>query len=352
MRRSASGRPTAAVLGAWRRTSIAASASSSADALQAGPQALEVSHHRSRPEPDRLAERRGHQLEGVAGVDAGRGQVQRAARVGRGHDRRAGPLDGGELAGPDLRRPARAAAPSRRHRRRSTGPRRRARRGRRTRPSTARTGRWARCTWRRWQGSCTATRGRGARAGAGRGRRSSRSASHSCTSRTRRLNALRLGRATDEVAVVLQLGPAAGRVDQHRRVAGQRRHDPPGEAPGVVGQAGVAVQRPAAVGPRAGQGDLGPGRFQHLLHRAVDVALPGVHHAAGEQPHVVGPLAGPRGDQRPAPHRQAGGQPGPGGPASAAPTAGAGPAPAADEPASTRRWWPSARRARRRWRGW
>ncbi len=53
-------------------------------------------------------------------------------------------------------------------------------------------------------------------------------------------------------------------------------------------QPGVDVQRAAAGGlPRVGEGDAGAGRAEDSDDGGVDVTLPGVHDAAGEQPDVV-----------------------------------------------------------------
>ena len=99
-------------------------------------------------------------------------------------------------------------------------------------------------------------------------------------------------RCAEKVAVVLHRGAASRAVDDDRRVAGHRRDHPPGEPPGVVDAARVHVQRTAAVaagsGPRARQ----PARREHGGRRAMRVAHPRVHHAAGEQPGVGTPADG------------------------------------------------------------
>ena len=88
-----------------------------------------------------------------------------------------------------------------------------------------------------------------------------RGASHSCTSWTRAAKRLGLRRA-EQVAVVLQRRAASGGVDDDRRVAGHRRHHASGEPSGVVGEAGVHVQRAAAVAAlcRAARRRTGRGR--------------------------------------------------------------------------------------------
>ena len=94
------------------------------------------------------------------------------------------------------------------------------------------------------------------------------------------------GIGAEQVAVVLEGGAAAGRVDQDRRVARHRRHDPGGQPAGVGHQAGVHVQRTAAGTAAPGQRHAGASRLDQPLGRLVDGPLPRVHDTAGEQPHV------------------------------------------------------------------
>ena len=114
------------------------------------------------------------------------------------------------------------------------------------------------------------------------------SASHSCTSWTRALNALGLGGA-EQVAVVLELGAAAGRVDQHRGVARAGR---PSTRAGQRGgprrpRPAWACSAPQQAAPRRRQGATpAPAASSTRCAATVDGPLPGVHHAAGEQPHV------------------------------------------------------------------
>ena len=181
-------------------------------------------------------------------------------------------------------------------------------------------------------------RAHGRAAGGGQSSRR-RSASHSCTSRTRAANAPRRGGA-EQVAVVLHRRAASGRVDEHRRVTGHRR-DRPRRQPLRLGlEPGVHVQRAAARrargrGPRTTRPTAS---ISAAVLRCVD-AHPRVHHAAGEQPDIgvghrpVGDGRGPRrSGSRPNPSRF-------GTRRSRWATA------SSVDPASSARWWPSTRNA-------
>ena len=78
---------------------------------------------------------------------------------------------------------------------------------------------------------------------------------------------------------------------------------------GLVDQTGVRVQGATAAGAGTGQRHPGAGRFDHGLGGGVNVALPRVHHTAGEQPDIV--AAGPTSVGRRSGRRA--GKPGPGG---------------------------------------
>ena len=223
----------------------------------------------------------------MADGDAGGGEVHRAARVGAG---RPSPpparRDRAPACARGSRRPAPAAAPSRRRRRRSTGRRRRARRRRRRRRAPCAPARWARCTWRRWHGSCTIT-GPSRRVGAG-----SRS---TCVGQPL-VDVAHPGAERDAPRRCRAGGrsPSSPRRSRRSRRRSARRRastpSPVGPARGRVGvQAGVGVQRAAAVAAahRAA-------RYVDARRRRARVAvprwvsrMPGVHHAAGEQPDVV-----------------------------------------------------------------
>ena len=97
----------------------------------------------------------------------------------------------------------------------------------------------------------------------------------------------------EQSPVVLERGPAAGRVDQDGGLAaaaaaqaGQAGHRRSGHGSGRLLQPGVGGQGPAAGRGRAGGGDARAGRLDHRLGGRVNGALPGVHDAAGEQKHV------------------------------------------------------------------
>ena len=193
--------------------------------------------------------------------------------------------------------------------------------------STVRTAWWARWTWRRWHGSCTAT-GR-AIAVVGRRRQPLGALGQPLVDVAHPApKASRLGGA-EQVAVVLEHRPAAGGVDQDRRVTGERRHGALAPAPGrrTAARRGARSAPQQAASP-PGQRDPGAGRLDHPLDVGVDVAHPGVHHAAGEQPHVAARRAQAGGPAHRHPVRQA--QPAATG--AGAPAAGAGPAPSERRP--------------------
>ena len=140
----------------------------------------------------------------------------------------------------------------------------------------------------------------------------------------------------EEVAVVLERGAAPGRVDDDRRVAGHRLDRALGQAAGSRPSPAWLCRAPQhAVGrdPERGAGRLDDGR-----RRPVRVAHPGVHHAAGVEPHGVG--AGRRRRLDPAPATQRAGGPD-------RPASGPGAAAGRRRAASSRRAARDAGRARR-----
>ena len=168
---------------------------------------------------------------------------------------------GGDLALADRRRPAPGAAPSTRRRRRSTAPRRRARRPATYGCSTVRTDRWARCTWRRWHGSCTATRPRRGLGGPrqhGRMLRRATRARRARGPRTPRPPACRAGGRSPS---------ARPRIRPSRRRSARRRASTAitrrASRLAVVGEPGVHVQRAAAVAAPSGQRHAAPGAAEH-----------------------------------------------------------------------------------------
>ena len=90
--------------------------------------------------------------------------------------------------------------------------------------------------------------------------------------------------------------------------------------------------------PGPGEGDADAARLEHRVGRLVDVALPGVHHAPGEEPDVrsrsrpAAPGASGSGGSASREVSRAGHQPGPLG-------HGAGSA----QGRRSSRWWPSSR---------
>ncbi len=90
----------------------------------------------------------------------------------------------------------------------------------------------------------------------------------------------------EQLAVASERGAAAGRVHEHRCLAGQGSDRSRREATGRVVESGVLVQCTTACGAQPGQPHADTGCGEHGEHIAVHVALPGVHHAAGEEPHV------------------------------------------------------------------
>ena len=229
----------------------------------------------------------GEQLGGVAHVEPRGPEVHRAAGVGGDDDQRTRRVTGGGTqsarpCGRGSRPRARVRAPSTRHRRRNRDRRRRSRAT--GTPARARSGPHpARCcTCRRWHGSCTTTVSSRSRSG-------ERSllgdplgeVAHARRERVRR-------RRAEQPPVVLHRRAAPGAVDDDRRVAGHRPHDPPGQGTGLADAPGVGVQRAAAVAARTGQPDPGPGGAHDRRRRPVHVALPRVHDAPGEQVGVGG----------------------------------------------------------------
>ena len=122
------------------------------------------------------------------------------------------------------------------------------------------------------------------RRGLGGPRRVHVGASHSCTS----WNGPKASasRRVEQVAEVLRAATSGG-VDDDRRGAGHRPHHASGEPSCVVGEAGVHVQRAAAVAAPSGQRDAVSRAAEHPNDRGVHGPLPRVHDASGEQPHVI-----------------------------------------------------------------
>ena len=94
-------------------------------------------------------------------------------------------------------------------------------------------------------------------------------------------------RGAEQRAVVLEGRAAAGRVHDDRRVARHRRDRPARERRRAVVQPGVDVQRAAARRTRTGDGVRRTRQLDQARRVDVGLALPCVHHAAGEQPDVV-----------------------------------------------------------------
>ena len=104
----------------------------------------------------------------------------------------------------------------------------------------------------------------------------------------------------EQRAVLLERRTAPGGVDQDRGVARHRRHRALGAPARLVVPPGVMGERPAARAATVGDRERRPRRRDQRRRAVVRGTLPGVHHAAGEEPHV-GPGGGePRG----ASHRQ------------------------------------------------
>ena len=138
-------------------------------------------------------------------------------------------------------------------------------------------------------------RGPSARGGGGRGparrrpcpvsrRRSGRlAASHSEKSRTRAENATASG-VPSEPPVVLHRRATAGAVDDDRSVPRHRRDHPPGERAVRARRVPRATcSAPQQSPPARASPGRAPVDAHHVERGAVDVALPRVHHAAGEQ---------------------------------------------------------------------
>ena len=104
----------------------------------------------------------------------------------------------------------------------------------------------------------------------------------------------RLG-STDKVTVVLHGRSTAGGVDEDRAACIKPGDHGPGQRAGPVSQSGVTVQGPTTRCCISGGGDPKAGRFQHGLGGTMNIALPGVHDAPGEQIHIVtaGAMFGP-----------------------------------------------------------
>ena len=95
------------------------------------------------------------------------------------------------------------------------------------------------------------------------------------------------GVGAEQPPVVLHRRAAPRAVDDDRRrrpgtTAITRR----ASAPRLVVEPGVEVQRAAAPAPGSGEPGTGAGRAHHGQRGAVDVALPCVHHATGEEERV------------------------------------------------------------------
>ena len=227
-------------------------------------------------------------------------QMHAAPRVGADDHRRTGPgcgaFDGCHLAVADLagqlglQRRVRAAGPA-------AHPSSSSSTTSATSRTTERTGRCAFWTWRRWHGSCTIT-GASSRRNAGSAS-STRRDPLVHVEHSRREPAGAVG--VEQMPVVLQCRAASRRVDEDRGVAGHRRHDvaAPASRPRREARRGCAAHHSMTPFVRDVVGDSE--RIQHACRVAVGLAQPGVHHAAGEQPHV---RAGGR-DRRSAPEREA-----------------------------------------------
>jgi len=113
----------------------------------------------------------------------------------------------------------------------------------------------------------------------------------------------RLGlRSAQQMSVLLHRSTAAGRVDHDRAlvaVDGQRGDRRLSPAAGIRAEPGMGVQGTAAGCDVARRGDAEPGGLHHSLTGMMDVALPGIHDAAGEQIDIVA-----TGDMSRSPQRQ------------------------------------------------
>ena len=76
-------------------------------------------------------------------------------------------------------------------------------------------------------------------------------------------------------------------LDEDRRVAGQGAHDATGRGDGLVAQSRVLGQRAAARTGRTADRHGDARRAEDAGGRHVHLALPRIHHAAGEEPDVV-----------------------------------------------------------------
>ena len=98
----------------------------------------------------------------------------------------------------------------------------------------------------------------------------------------------------EKFAVVLQCGTAPGGVHDDRR--SERTAEIVDHATGKFFRAllatSMAVQGPAAATATAGQADGRSGAAHHPQRCLVDIALPSIHHATGEQDRIDGVLIG------------------------------------------------------------
>ena len=182
------------------------------------------------------------------------------------------------VGGSRWRAPVRARR--RRHRRHSTGRRRRSRAGGTRARARRGPAPCAFCTWRRWHGSCTDRVASGV-AQRQRGLRDEplREVAHPLRER------VRFGRA-EQTAVVLHRRAAARAVDDDGRVTRERRDDAAGEPAREVHPPGMDVQGTATVATAFRETGV-RARGAHDPERgAVDIALPRVHDASGEQIRV------------------------------------------------------------------
>ena len=146
----------------------------------------------------------------------------------------------------------------------------------------------ARCTWRRWHGSCTATARPSAAASTSGGQAVDAGREPLVHVVHARAERDRLVRA-EQMPVVLHRRATSGRVDDDRRVARHRRHHRRRHPYRGV-RRGRRARRARRSSPRRVHSTAArhrhAGRLDHPLRRRVHVALPRVHHAAGEQPDV------------------------------------------------------------------
>ena len=96
----------------------------------------------------------------------------------------------------------------------------------------------------------------------------------------------RLG-GPEQMVVGLERRATSRRVHDDRRVARHRGHHPPGQPARSIVEPGVHVERAAAVAAAARNRIRLTDRGHHVGCGTVGLALPRVHHASGEEPHVV-----------------------------------------------------------------